>query len=166
MTVKPKIPFWHPFKSESLSGPQVGWFRPAAAVMLGFILPTTVALAMVYIGGPDFWEPIKSDVGYSFWDHVGLITGVLSVSFIVSWMAIPFTIIALRATAMLGYAGWGTALLCAWGIGLPIVHIALNADATTDESAILTHMTIAVGILGLSVWAAFWALVFLRKKRT
>jgi len=134
--------------------------------MLGFILPTTVALAMVYIGGPDFWEPIKSDVGYSFWDHVGLITGVLSVSFIVSWMAIPFTIIALRATAMLGYAGWGTALLCAWVIGLPIVHVALNADATTDESAILAHMAIAVGILGLSVWAAFWALVFLRKKRT
>ena len=134
--------------------------------MLGFILPTTVALAMVYIGAPGFWEPIKSHDGYSLWDHIGLITGVLSVSFIVSWMAIPFTIIALRATAMLGYAGWGTALLCAWGIGLPIIHIALNADATTDESAILAHMAIAVGILGLSVWAAFWALVFLRKKRT
>lgn len=160
MTSEGRIHRGHPLRSTTLTGGEVGWFRPAAAVVIGLILPSAFALILVYFGGPTFSGPPKNGAGFSLSEHVGLVLGVLSVSFIISWMAAPFALFALRAMAMLGYAGWGSAVLSAWAIGLPIVHIVLNADATTDESAILLPMTVALGVLGLSVWVTFQCLLW------
>jgi len=83
----------------------------------------------------------------------------------VSWMLAPFALLLLRAAAMLGYAGWGMAVGTSLILGLPTVHIALMGDLTTEDTILLPHITIAIAILGLSVWATFWGLIRLRTKR-
>lgn len=159
-----RISRWHPFRSPALSGPQVGWFRPAAAIIIAMILPALAAIAFIYSGAPIFSGPPKDGTGYTMADHLAIVLGALGLSFLTSWVAAPLVLLALRAAVMLGFAGWGSALIMAWVIGLPVVHVVLNGDVTTDEHAILPHMICAIGILGLSVWAAFWVLFAFRCK--
>lgn len=156
----------HPLKTPPLSGPQVGWFRPAATVVTALLLPAVFALASIYNGGPVFAGPPKDGTGYSLTEHTAIVLAVLGFSFLTSWMASPLVLLALRAAAMLGYAGWGTAILTAWLIGLPIVHVFLNGDLTAEEHAILPHMLVAIGILGLSVWFVFWVMMHFTNKKT
>ena len=92
-------------------------------------------------------------------DHFGIFLAGLATSVVASWLIVPFGFIAMRAAAMLGWAGWGTAILTALGFGLPIVHFALNGDLTTEDASILPHIAAAIAFLGLSAWAAFWGLV-------
>jgi len=155
----------HPFRTPKLTGQQVGWFRPAAAIIIAMFLPTLLAGAIVFNGGPVFTGPPKDGNSYGLADHIGIVLACLSVSIVVSWMIAPVALLGLRAAAMLGWAGWGTAILSAVFLGLPLAHLALNGDLTTDEHAIPVHLTVAIACLGLSVWAAFWGLIALRQKR-
>lgn len=156
----------HPFRTTPLSGPDVGWFRPATALLLAMIVPTLISLIFTFIGTPKITGLPKDGTGYTFANHVEFVLAFLSASFLVSWMIAPFALLSLRASAMLGYAGWGTAVLMSLGCGLPIVHFALNGDLTTDYGAFvfLPHISIAISFLGLSVWAAFWGLMKLRQR--
>ena len=154
------------FRSPPLSGEQVGWFRPAAAIMLALAVPALLALLFIYSGAPAFDGPPSAGESYTLNDHIAIVLGTLAFSFLTSWMATPLILLSLRAAAMLGYAGWGTSVIAAWIIGLPIVHFALNGDLTTEEHAILPHMMFTIGFLGLSVWVAFWGLFALRRQGT
>lgn len=153
------------FRTKPLSGHDVGWFIPAVAIVIGLTLPTILAFLIVFAGGPVISGPSKDGTGYDLADHIAIITGALMMSFLASWLATPFALLALRAAAMLGYAGWGTALLAALILGLPVVHVFLNRDLTTDRYAILPQVSVAIALLGLSVWVVFWGLIALRRKK-
>lgn len=161
---KPASNLRHPFRTPKLTGAQVGWFPPAAAIVIALFLPALLAIAVILIGAPTVSGPPKDGTGYSIADHIALVLAVLSASIVMSWMIAPLALVLLRAAAMLGYAGWGTAILAALAFGLPMVHITLMGDVTTEENAILQHMIFAIAILGLSVWAAFWGLMALKRK--
>lgn len=164
MTFRLPTRLFLPFRSKPLTGQDVGWFHPTAAVLIGLFAPALSAFFIIQLGGPVIHGPPKDGSGYSLADHFAILTGALTMSFLVSWIAAPFALLVLRAAAMLGYAGWATAVFAAPVMGLPIVHFVLNGDLTSDTYAILPHMIISVGILGLSVWAAFWILFALRPK--
>lgn len=154
---------WHPFRTPRLSGPDIGWFRPAVAVVLAMVLPALLAILAIYLGAPVLSGPPKDGTALTLADHATLVVGSLAVSFLASWMAAPFALLALRGAAMLGWAGWGSAILCAELFGLPIVHFALQGDITTEDSTILPHIACAIALLGLSVWAIFWGLMRFRR---
>lgn len=149
----------HPFRSPKLTGAQAGWVKPAAAIFIALVVPAALAAAAVLMGGAVLSGPPKDGSGFSFGDHLNIVLAGLTASIVASWMIAPIALIGLRAAAMLGWAGWGTAILSALGFGLPIVHFALNGDVTTEDASILPHICIAITVLGLSVWAAYWALV-------
>lgn len=162
---KPATNLRHPFRTPKLTGAQVGWFRPAAAIVIALFLPALLAVAIILIGAPTVSGPPKDGTGYSIADHIALVLAVLSASIVMSWMIAPLALVLLRAAAMLGYAGWGTAILAALAFGLPMVHITLMGDVTTEENAIPAHIITAIAILGFSVWAVFWGLMALSTKR-
>lgn len=153
-----------PFRTPPLSGPDVGWLRPFFAVVLAILGPSLLAGVFIYNGAPVFSGPPKDGSGYSWGDHVAIVLACLAASVVVTWMMVPLSVMGLRATAMLGYAGWGTAILAALIVGLPVAHVLLNGDLTTEENAILPHLMVALGVLGLSHWAAFWGLMSVRKR--
>ncbi len=123
------------------------------------IIPSVVAAILVYAGGTSISGVPKSGLGPTLLDHFGIFLAGLATLVVASWLIVPFGFIAMRAAAMLGWAGWGTAILTALGFGLPIVHFALNGDLTTEDASILPHIAAAIAFLGLSAWAAFWGLV-------
>jgi len=157
---------WHPLRSTALSGPDVGWFRPAAAVVIGLIFPNIIALLLVWTGHPTFVAPVLSPADIKGANHIAFTLGLLSVSFLVSWMAAPFALFMLRGAAMLGFASWGIAIVLSLAIGLPIVHVALNGDLTTETNTFWPHISVAIGILGFSVWGTFTLLCQIGRKRT
>lgn len=154
----------HPFRTPILTGPQVGWFRPAAAVVLGLLVPAIIAIICLLLVSPTIAGPPKDGSGFAVSGHISLVLAALSASFLVSWMLAPFALLLLRAAAMLGYAGWGSALIVALALGLPTLHIALMGDVTSEDSSILPHITVAIALLGLSVWAVFWGLLARQQK--
>ncbi len=156
---------WHPFRTFRLTGPQVGWFRPAAAVVIASLAPAALAFLFISLGAPVIDGPFKDGSTYTLADHVAIVLGAIALSFLVTWIAAPFAVFALRAAAMLGVAGWGTAMISAWIIGLPIAHVALNGDLTSDDYAILPQLMVAIAILGLSVWVTFWGLMAATNRR-
>jgi len=119
----------------------------------------------LYTGSPALHGPPKDGTGYALRDHIDIVTACMAASVVVSWVIAPFALFALRASAMLGWAGWGSAILCALVFGLPAVHFTLNGDVTTESQEILPHIILAISLLGLSVWAAFWGLIALNEKR-
>lgn len=147
-----------------LSGDDVGWFRPAAAIIIAMVLPALLAIAFILFGAPTISGPPKDGSGSTLADHVAFVLAALSASILVSWMLAPLALLLLRAAAMLGYAGWGTAVIASLCFGLPLVHVVLNGDVTTEENAILPHMMVAIAFLGVSVWASFWGLMALKRK--
>lgn len=155
----------HPIKTPPLSGPDVGWFRPALAVVLAMFLPALLAILFLFWGAPTIAGPPKDGSGYSISDHIDMVLAALAASVLVSWMVAPFAMLLLRAAAMLGFAGWGMAAFVAFALGLPTVHFALMGDLATEDTRLLPHIIIAIAMLGLSVWVAFWGLFALRKKR-
>ena len=146
----------HPLRSQKLSGAEVGWFRPALAVVLGLLILPWFALVLTLNGAPTIAGPPKDGSGYSFSDHIAIVLACLSVSFIATWMAAPVALLALRAAAMLGWAGWASAMGAAVILGLPMAHWTLNGDLTTDVYAVPVQLSVAIALLGLSIWAAFW----------
>lgn len=161
----PKRPsLYHPFRTPRISGAQVGWGRPVAAVLIALLIPAILSMVFLYTGSPTLQGPPKDGSSYTIRDHIDMVTAALAASIVVSWIIAPIAFIVLRASAMLGWAGWGTALLSALGLGLPAVHLALNGDVTTEDTTILPHILFAICVLGLSVWAAFWGLIRLQHK--
>ncbi|MEN8840538.1 MAG: hypothetical protein ABF254_00005 [Octadecabacter sp.] len=160
----PRCALRHPFHTRPLSGAQVGWFRPAAAVLIALLIPVLLAMTYLYTGSPTLLGPPEDGTGYTLRDHIDIVTACLAASVVVSWVIAPIALLVLRASAMLGWAGWGSAVLCALTFGLPAVHLTLNGDVTTESQAILPHIVIAIALLGLSVWAAFWGLIALNSK--
>ncbi|MCF2869801.1 hypothetical protein L0664_01860 [Octadecabacter sp. G9-8] len=149
----------HPFRTPRLSGAEVGWARPLLAVVFGLAVPSLMGWVMIYIHGATLSGPPKDGSGYTLNDHLAFVSAFVAASIIVTWMMIPIAVMAMRAAAMLGWAGWGTALLGSWAVGLPVVHVMLNGDLTTDGNGLLPHITLAIAILALSIWASFWALL-------
>ena len=156
----------HPFRTAPLTGTEVGWFRPAFAIILALVLPALLALVLILNGAPVVEGPPKDGSGYTWGDHIGIVLGMLTVSPLVSWVVSPVALVALRAAAMLGWAGWGTAILTALGLGMPLAHLLLNGDLTTDEYALPVHLAVAISLLGLAIWATFWISFRLIKART
>ena len=146
----------HPFRTPPLTGPEVGWFRPAAAIILALILPAALALLLILNGAPVVDGPSSDGSPYTLSDHVGIVLGMLTVSPLVSWLMAPVALVVLRAAAMLGWAGWGTAVLAALAFGMPAAHLVLNGDMTTDVQALPFHLAVAISLLGLTTWAMFW----------
>jgi len=134
--------------------------------MIALLIPAALAMSIILTGGPTFSGPPKDGSGYTLYDHFALVIGALSASVFVSWIMAPLALIFLRAAAMLGLAGWGSAILTAILFGVPFVHIALIGDVTTEENAILPHIIVAIALLGLTVWAAFWSLMKLKSPST
>ncbi len=159
MTDQTRLFLLHPFRTPRLSGAQIGWGRPLAAVLIALLIPAVLSIVFLYAGAPSLHGPPKDGTSYTLRDHIDMFSAALAASLVVSWMIAPFALIALRASALLGWAGWGTALLTALAFGLPTVHFALNGDVTTEDSTILPHILLAICTLGLSVWAAFWGLI-------
>lgn len=153
------------FRTHPLSGPEAGWLRPAFAVILALVIPAGFCLFIIVQSEFVFNGPPKDGSDYTLKDHVSLVIGALSVSFLASWMMIPFAIFALRLALMTGWAGCVTAMGAAVVIGLPLVHVGLSGDVTTEENAILPHVTVAIALLGLAVWAFYWGLFRLRRKK-
>jgi len=156
----------HPFRTKPLTGAEVGWFRPALAIVLALALPVVLSLSLILFGAPVLSGPPKDGSGFSLADHFGIVLGLVAVSPIVSWMISPVALVVLRAAAMLGWAGWGTSILAALIFGMPFAHIVLNGDLTTDENALPMHLAVAISFLGLAIWATFWASIKLRRKKT
>ena len=161
---KVAISLRHPFRTLPLSGAQVGWFRPAAAVLIALLIPVLLAMVFLYKGSPTLHRPPKDGIGYTLRDHIDIVTACFAAPVVVSWVIAPIALLVLRASAMLGWAGWGAAVLCALAFGLPALHLTLNGDVTTESQAILPHIIIAIALLDLSVWAAFWGLIALNSK--
>lgn len=155
----PRRALYAPFRTPPLSGAQVGWLKPAVAVLIALLLPALLAMVFLYTGSPPLHGLPKDGSGYTLRDHIDILTACIAASVVVSWVIAPIALLLLRASAMLGWAGWGTAVLCALAFGLPAVHFTLNGDVTTDNQAILPHIILAISLLGLSVWAAFWGLM-------
>ncbi len=153
------------FRTRPLTGPEIGWFRPALAIILALALPSLVALVLILNGAPTISGPPKDGTGYDLADHIGIVLGMLTVSPLVSWMISPVALVALRAAAMLGWAGWGTAIIAALALGMPFAHVVLNGDLTTDEHALPYHLAVAIGLLGLTIWASFWCILRLSQRK-
>ena len=137
----------------------MGWWRPAVAVLAAMVVPTLLSVALILFGAPTISGPPKGGTGFTLADHMALTLAALTASVIVSWMLAPVALLLLRAAAMLGWAGWGSAVLAAWALGLPMVHFALHGDVTSEEPQFLPAILAAIAILGLTVWVIFWALM-------
>lgn len=153
-----------PFRTPALSGPEVTWWRPVLATILGLTLPAVIALLVVLAGGPVLSDPPSPGTA-TLSDHVALIIGLLMVSPFASWLALPLAAPMVRAAAMLGWAGYGTSMASAVVVGWPMAHVILNGDLTTEEKALPIHLAVSLCLIGLSVWAVFWGLMALRKQR-
>ena len=135
------------------------------AVLASMFLPAILAALFLFWGAPTLSGPPKDGSGFTITDHATFVLAALTASFLVSWMLAPLAVLLVRAAAMLGYAGWGMSMGAALALGLPVVHIGLMGDLTTESTLLLPHISIAIAILGLSVWAAFWGLMVVRSKR-
>jgi len=154
----------HPFRTPKLGGHDAGWGRSILAVIIALIIPCLIAIAFLFTSSPTLHGLPKDGSGYALRDHIDIFTACLAASVIVSWIIAPVAVLLLRASAIFGWAGWGSAILLAVIFGLPTVHFALHGDVTTESQAILPHITAAIAFLGLSVWAAFWGLVALSRR--
>jgi len=163
--MNPRTLIQRPFRSRPLSGAEAGWFRPAFAVIFALIFLPGLSLLIVLLGGPTISGPAKDGSSYTLSEHIGIILGLLSISPLVTWMIAPVGLLVLRAVAMLGWAGWGTAALASIMFGLPFAHLILNGDLTTDEFALPLHLAVAIALLGLSIWATFWVSIWLHPKK-
>lgn len=151
-----------PFRTPQLSLGEIGWLRPLIAVLASFLIPAALLASFILTGDPSLAGPPKDGSAYTLFDHASLVLGALGASTLVSWITTPLAVLALRMAALHGWAGWGSAILAAQLLGLPTIYLLLRGEAIM----LLPYIAIAIAVLGCSVWAVFWGLVWRGRKRS
>lgn len=154
-----------PFRSVRLDWADAGWWRCAAAVLIGLLAPALIAASVIYLLTPDFAGPPKDGRGFTLAEHFFFFIGLLAASVVVSWMLAPVALVLLRLAAVTGWAGWASAAVAALIVGLPSAHVILNGDITTENTFLLPHLALALIVLGLSIRTIFYVQAVSRQKR-
>ncbi|MEJ6397214.1 hypothetical protein [Yoonia sp. 208BN28-4] len=136
----------------SVPRPDAGWWRAIGAVLGGVFLPALLGVAFLYYSDAPLSGPPKDGLGRSLEMHALLVAAALAAAPLIAWLAAPLAVPALVYAQRHGWAGWGSAVLLAAAIGLPIVHFALNGDVTTEDQSVLGHIIAALIIQGTVGW--------------
>ena len=132
--------------------PNIGWWRPTVAVAGGVLGPALLGAVWLWFAETSITGPPKDGSSRDIWQHLVFVAAALTAAPILSWIAIPLATPLARLAVIRGWAGWGSAVAVACGLGLLIVHFALNGDMTTESPATLPHIVVALGLQGSWVW--------------
>ncbi len=143
------------FRSPPLSWRRVGLWRPLVAVVAGLCLPALVAFALVSLAG------LPGGIDADGWlrRQILFVLYALMMAPVLGFLALPLAGPVVLVMAVAGRAGAASAVLAANLLGLPLVHLALHGDLTTEDATILPNLAIALGCQGVATWAAFWAMI-------
>lgn len=145
-------------RSEPVTREVLGMWRPLMAVLAGFILPALPAWGMLSIagaGGEDIW--LRQQILWVLY--------ALGAAPVIAWLSLPVSWPLLTFMALRGWAGASSAGAAALLLGLPVVHVVLHGDITSEDTTILPHLALALLLQGLTTWAVLWALVHRRANR-
>lgn len=147
-------------RSPALGPRDTGLWRPVAAVAVGLIGPSLVALAIIaLIGGVSTPTTPSAMVGPGWLAQVDYVLFALMGAPLLAFVGLPLGWFVMLVLLRLGYAGACSAVLSALFCGLPVVHVFLNGDLTTESTEVLPAILVALAVLGISIWAALWGLV-------
>ena len=136
----------------------IGSWRPVIAVFGGVVLPSVLAFAVLHAFG-GFHRPSSEMVGTGPAAFADLILFSLMSAPVLIVIALPLGAAALLIAVRLGFGGLGSAVLLTEALGLPVVHVALHGDVTTESPAMaLPAVMLALAVIGAVSWRAFWAL--------
>ena len=139
--------------------PDIGWRVPVVAVLMGLFLPCLVGGAILYLIDVPLTGLPKDGAARSFGQHLGFVAAALTAAPIIAWMVLPLVIPALRLMIQTGWAGSLAAVALSVGLGLPLVHWMLNGDVTTEDTAVLGHIVVAMIVQALTGWAVLQVLL-------
>ena len=137
----------------SRPNPHIGWWRPLVAVASGVLGPACVGALWLWFSDTPVSGPPKDGSHRDIWQHMVFVAAALTAAPILSWIAIPLATPLARLAVIRGWAGVGSAVVTACGLGLLIIHFALNGDVTTESPAVVPQIIAALGLQGATVWA-------------
>ncbi len=133
----------------------VGVWRPVGATCLGILLPALLAYALLRLAG----VPGALDGGDAVRRAILFVLYALMAAPVLGLLTLPLSVALVLGLVVTGWAGAVSAVLAALIFGLPLVHVALNADLTTEDASVLPHLMVALSIQGLTVWTVLWAMM-------
>lgn len=132
--------------------PDAGWWPAVIAVLAGIFLPALAGAAVLYFGDAPLSGAPKDGTARTVASHAMLVAAALTAAPLIAWLAAPLAVPLLRLAVQRGWAGWGSAVGLAVGIGLPIVHFVLHGDVTTEDQSVLPHILAALAVQGSVGW--------------
>lgn len=146
------------FMFHSTPRPEAGWWPSILAVIAGIFLPAIAGAAFLYISDAPLSGPPKDGLARTLEEHLLLISAALTAAPLIAWLAAPIAVPLLRLAIRRGWAGVGSAVIIAILVGLPILHIALNGDVTTEDQSVLPHIIAALSVQAVTGWVVLhWA---------
>ena len=133
--------------------PSAGWTPAIAVTLLAVILPALLGGGWLWLVDIPLAGLPKDGGVFGLAQVVSFVAAALLSAPLLAWIVVPICVPLLRAALRRGYAGWGSAVIVAWTIGLPAVHIFLNGDLTTEAPAMIPLMMIALALQALTAFA-------------
>ena len=130
--------------------PTLGWGRPIAAVLAGVIVPAIPAAVYLVLAEVDRNAAIE---GWAAITWIGwLMAACLTASPLFVWIALPLAVPAVLFAARYGWAGPLSLVGISVGLGLPIAHIFLNGDLTTEAPEMIPFLVTAFAVQAICGW--------------
>ena len=132
--------------------PDIGWWRPLVAVTAGVLGPACLGAVWLWCADTPIAGPAKDGSARDIWQQLVFVAAALTAAPILSWIAIPLATPLARLAVIRGWAGYGSTVLVACGLGLAVIHFALNGDLTTESPIVLPQIIAALWLQGSTVW--------------
>lgn len=132
---------------QSRKRPDLGWGRPIAAVLAGVFLPAIPAGLLLWV--------LDADIGAIYGGVLRLcwyVAACLMATPLVAWIAVPVATPLARLAARIGWAGPVSLIALAVLIGLPLAHIVLNGDLTSEAPEMIPVLALTFSIQALTGW--------------
>lgn len=132
----------------------VGFWRPLVAVLAGLFVPALTAWVLLALAG----EPAmlaSRGLRYEILFVLYALFGAPAVGFFL----LPLLWALALAMAARGWAGLLSVWVACLLIGLPVLHIFLHGDLTTEAPSALPRLVIALLVEGFAFWVALWSLL-------
>lgn len=132
--------------------PSAGWIVAFAVTVLAIILPALAGGGWIWLVDIPLTGLPKDGSWYDGPQAITIVAAALLSAPLLSWVIVPICVPLLRAALRRGYAGWGSAIIVAWAVGLPTVHIFLSGDITTEAPQMVPMVMTALTLQGLTAF--------------
>lgn len=132
---------------------RVGLWRPLVAIVAGMAVPAVLAVGLLMLAGsPGALESSGSRAVLLLWLYA------LASAPLVGWLLLPILWPLLLILIVRGWSGLGLLVLAAWALGLPVAHVLLNGDLTTETPAMVLVLAAALTVQAGICWLVLWAM--------